>query len=112
MGIDYFAWDSDPWSKTVDPDSVYRCGELTESGKQAVAAEGKAADPSSTAGGAPGLQPLEVIAGPRGCGLWPWAANPAGAAGFSIRWMRAAECGAAGLRSAGLRGCGTTGPGL
>src|SRR5580700_6488314 len=24
-GIDYFAWDSDPWSKTIDSDSVYRC---------------------------------------------------------------------------------------
>jgi hypothetical protein len=39
-GIDYFAWDSDPWSKTTDADSVYRCGALTESGKQAVAPEG------------------------------------------------------------------------
>jgi len=39
-GIDYFSWDSDPWSKTTDPDSVYRCGALTESGKQAVAPEG------------------------------------------------------------------------
>jgi len=24
-----FAWDSDPWSKTVDATSVYRCGSLT-----------------------------------------------------------------------------------
>jgi hypothetical protein len=40
VGIDYFAWDSDPWSKTIDSDSVYRCGALTESGKQAVAPEG------------------------------------------------------------------------
>ena len=40
-GIDYFAWDSDPWSKTVDADSVYRCGALTESGKQAIAPEGQ-----------------------------------------------------------------------
>jgi hypothetical protein len=39
-GIDYFAWDSDPWSKTTDSDSVFRCGALTESGKQAVAPEG------------------------------------------------------------------------
>jgi hypothetical protein len=39
-GIDYFSWDSDPWSKTIDADSVFRCGALTESGKQAVAPEG------------------------------------------------------------------------
>jgi hypothetical protein len=44
-GIDYFAWDSDPWSKTTDSDSVYRCGSLTESGKQAVAPEGKEGRP-------------------------------------------------------------------
>jgi hypothetical protein len=36
-GIVYFAWNSDPWSKTVDPDSIYRCGALTEAGKLAVA---------------------------------------------------------------------------
>ena len=49
-GIDYFSWDSDPWSKTVDADSVYRCGALTESGKQAVAPEGheKTADLSTS----------------------------------------------------------------
>jgi hypothetical protein len=49
-GIDYFSWDSDPWSKTTDPDSVYRCGGLTESGKQAVAPEGheKTADLGSS----------------------------------------------------------------
>ena len=40
-GIDYFAWDSDPWSKQTDPDSVYRCGALTESGRQAIAAAGQ-----------------------------------------------------------------------
>jgi hypothetical protein len=40
-GIDYFAWDSDPWAKTTDSDSVYRCGGLTESGKQAVAPAGQ-----------------------------------------------------------------------
>jgi hypothetical protein len=39
-GIDYFAWDSDPWSEKIDADSVYRCGGLTESGKQAIAPEG------------------------------------------------------------------------
>ncbi len=38
-GIDYFSWDSDPWSKKVDADSVYRCGELTEGGQQAIAPE-------------------------------------------------------------------------
>lgn len=37
MGIDYFAWDSDPWSKQIDADSVYRCGALTESGREAIA---------------------------------------------------------------------------
>jgi len=36
-GIIYFAWNSDPWSKLVDPDSVYRCGTLTEAGRLAVA---------------------------------------------------------------------------
>jgi hypothetical protein len=35
--IDYFAWNSDPWSKQPDADSVYRCGVLTESGKLAIA---------------------------------------------------------------------------
>jgi hypothetical protein len=32
-----FTWDSDPWSKVVDKDSVYRCGKLTESGREAIA---------------------------------------------------------------------------
>ena len=41
VGIDYFSWDSDPWSKQVDADSVYRCGALTESGQQAIAPEGQ-----------------------------------------------------------------------
>jgi hypothetical protein len=41
VGIDYFAWDSDPWSKQVDADAVYRCGALTESGRQAVAPAGE-----------------------------------------------------------------------
>jgi hypothetical protein len=40
-GIDYFSWDSDPWSEQIDPNSVYRCGSLTESGRQAVAPAGK-----------------------------------------------------------------------
>jgi hypothetical protein len=29
----YFAWDTDPWSKHVDPLSVYRCGTLSEAGQ-------------------------------------------------------------------------------
>jgi hypothetical protein len=40
-GIDYFSWDSDPWSKKIDADSVYRCGALTESGRAAIAPETK-----------------------------------------------------------------------
>lgn len=39
-GIDYFSWNSDPWSKQIDADSVYRCGALTESGRQAIAPAG------------------------------------------------------------------------
>jgi hypothetical protein len=35
--ITWFSWNSDPWSKRVVPDSVYRCGGLTEAGKLAVA---------------------------------------------------------------------------
>ncbi len=45
VGIDYFSWNSDPWAKQTDPDSVYRCGALTESGRQAVAPEGREARP-------------------------------------------------------------------
>ena len=37
IGAMLFAWDSDPWSKKVDPDSVYRCGQLTQSGREAIA---------------------------------------------------------------------------
>jgi hypothetical protein len=44
-GIDYFSWNSDPWSKQVDPDSVYRCGALTESGRRAVAPAGQETHP-------------------------------------------------------------------
>lgn len=44
-GIDYFAWDSDPWSKKIDPDSVYRCGSLTASGRQAIAPVGEEKSP-------------------------------------------------------------------
>ena len=35
--IDYFAWNSDPWSEQPDADSIYRCGRVTESGKLAIA---------------------------------------------------------------------------
>ncbi len=50
VGIDYFAWDSDPWSKQISPNSVYRCGALTESGRQAVAPAGqeKSPDPGAS----------------------------------------------------------------
>ena len=37
IGITYFAWNSDPWAKKPDPDSIYRCGTLTGSGRLAVA---------------------------------------------------------------------------
>jgi hypothetical protein len=40
-GIDYFSWNSDPWAKQTDADSVYRCGALTESGREAVAPAGR-----------------------------------------------------------------------
>ena len=36
VGTMYFSWDSDPWSKTVDRDSVYRCGALTSAGEAAL----------------------------------------------------------------------------
>jgi hypothetical protein len=36
IGAMYFAWNSDPWAKTVDAKSIYRCGALTESGKLAL----------------------------------------------------------------------------
>jgi len=49
VGIDYYSWDSDPWSKKVDPSSIYRCGVLTESARQAVAPQGKATAPDPTA---------------------------------------------------------------
>ncbi len=44
-GIDYFAWDSDPWAKQTDSDSVYRCGALTESGREAIAPVGEEKSP-------------------------------------------------------------------
>ena len=36
IGLMYFAWDSDPWSKKVDAKSIYRCGALTEAGRIAL----------------------------------------------------------------------------
>jgi hypothetical protein len=35
--ITYFAWNSDPWSKQPDADSIYRCSALSDSGRLAVA---------------------------------------------------------------------------
>jgi hypothetical protein len=32
----YFSWDADPWATTISPGSVYRCGELTKSGHEAL----------------------------------------------------------------------------
>jgi hypothetical protein len=49
VGIDYYSWDSDPWSNQVDPSSVYRCGTLTESARQAVAPPGKEKGPDPIA---------------------------------------------------------------
>ncbi len=49
VGIDYFSWNSDPWSKTIDADSVYRCGMLSESARQAVAPPGKGTTPDPIA---------------------------------------------------------------
>jgi hypothetical protein len=36
IGAMMFSWDTDPWSKTVNQDAVYRCGQLTESGRLAL----------------------------------------------------------------------------
>jgi hypothetical protein len=36
VGLIYFAWNTDPWAKQVDPLSIYRCGTVTESGKLAL----------------------------------------------------------------------------
>jgi hypothetical protein len=36
-GDTLFAWNSDPWAKQPDADSVYRCGALTPSGRLAIA---------------------------------------------------------------------------
>ncbi len=48
-GIDYFAWNSDPWAKQTDSDSVYRCGALTESGRHAIAPAGLEKSPDLSA---------------------------------------------------------------
>jgi hypothetical protein len=40
-GIDYFSWNSDPWAKEINAVSIYRCGALTESGRKAVAPDGR-----------------------------------------------------------------------
>ncbi len=36
VGVTYFAWDSDPWSKKPDAYSLYRCGNLLPSGVEAL----------------------------------------------------------------------------
>ena len=36
VGIDLFSWNSDPWAKQPDADSVYRCGALTSAGREAI----------------------------------------------------------------------------
>ena len=49
-GLTYFAWNSDPWSKQPDADSIYRCGGPTEAGRLAVASlkDVQAPDPAAT----------------------------------------------------------------
>jgi hypothetical protein len=37
VGAIYYTWNTDPWAKTIDPFSAYRCGGLTESGRLAIA---------------------------------------------------------------------------
>jgi hypothetical protein len=37
LGIIYYTWNTDPWSKTIDPFSILRCGGPTESGRLAIA---------------------------------------------------------------------------
>jgi len=36
VGEIYFAWNTDPWAKQVDPLTIFRCGELTKAGKLAL----------------------------------------------------------------------------
>ena len=45
IGIDYYAWNSDPWATKPEANSVYRCGALTEAGVQAIAPEGQEKKP-------------------------------------------------------------------
>ncbi|RBP06393.1 hypothetical protein DFR50_13113 [Roseiarcus fermentans] len=54
MGIDYFSWNSDPWSKEPDADSVFRCGALTQSGRAAMAPEVREAKAASAEPGRAG----------------------------------------------------------
>lgn len=35
-GMYYYSWDSSPWAKAPEPDSVYRCGGLTTAGQAAI----------------------------------------------------------------------------
>jgi hypothetical protein len=39
VGIIYYTWNTDPWSKVIDPFSALRCGTFTESGAFAIAPE-------------------------------------------------------------------------
>ena len=36
IGITWFAWNADPWSKTPNPDSIYRCDAFMPSGRAAI----------------------------------------------------------------------------
>jgi len=36
VGLLYYAWNTDPWAKQPSPNSLYRCGALTESGHLAL----------------------------------------------------------------------------
>jgi hypothetical protein len=33
IGLIYFSWNSDPWSKQVSASTIYRCNALTPNGK-------------------------------------------------------------------------------
>jgi hypothetical protein len=35
-GMMLFSWNSEPWAKQPDADSVYRCGALSSSGREAI----------------------------------------------------------------------------
>jgi hypothetical protein len=32
----YYSWNTDPWAKSIDPITIYRCGSITEAGKIAL----------------------------------------------------------------------------